>query len=238
MKRLKIDCKDYFVRESCVTNELVAKYAHILEKNGAYALHNKKDGKYYIGSTIVSLKDRLFENGSSHRYLYLRGEHRFINKSNISDFEIIILAYGDIDVRKVEKRYVRMLKTYLPERGYNLTTTGGFGGKYGSQHGTKNLINQTGTSWVTNRTNGKSCKVFNAHDIPEGYYPGKYGVSYCKNLDDELNILSDRTCDSEIMDITITRTDAVRYCCSTKSYTHRRLIKALEKFYNINLHIN
>lgn len=215
MKRFRFNCKECFNLRFSEMKDYVELHKDILCQKGVYALINKKEDKIYVGSTVTSLGERLFINGSSHAFMFRRNKHRFINNDNIEDFECLILEYGKIDVRDLEKKYVMILKSCESEYGYNLTTTGGFGSKLGNKTGIKNLVVQTNKLWVTDGVS-KSFKIDGIENIPKGYYPGNFGISYCKNLNDEYHILDNRNHQSDPVIMQITRSEAKKFCLSNR----------------------
>lgn len=92
----------------------------------------------------------------------------WININNLEQFEFIFIPNEDEDSVRLlkESRYIKLLKSYLPEYGYNIC---------------KNSVGGNGTGghrWVTNGV--KDLLIGLNSDTPEGFFPGQKKRSWVK----------------------------------------------------------
>ena len=95
-----------------------------VEAVGVYAIHNKKNDKYYIGSS-VNVKTRLKTHQRNMEKLQgsnLKMDEDFKTFEELNDFEFLVLktfpdnTITDYELRKTEKEFIEKYEAY---KGYN-----------------------------------------------------------------------------------------------------------------------
>lgn len=93
--------------------------------SGIYKIVNKVNGKYYVGSS-----KNIFERKSRHLKSLRNGSHhsihlqRAFNKYGENNFDFIIMETCEIDDTLLrEQFFLDELKPFLPEIGYNMSST-------------------------------------------------------------------------------------------------------------------
>lgn len=95
-----------------------------VKKVGVYAIHNIRNGKYYVGSS-VNISSRMKSHRSNIEALKgcnLKMKSDLPNKENIADFEFLVLeTFGDYELtegelRQKEDEYIHKYDAY---NGYN-----------------------------------------------------------------------------------------------------------------------
>lgn len=139
---------------------------------GVYLIRNKLTNKYYVGSTD-HYWERFFHRGHNYRGHYRRNDG-IITHDNVEEFEFILLTWTfnlPIDeIRKLERRIILFLKSYLPEYGYNRSRNG-----QSFKHG-----GNEGGFWINN---GMDNKFIYDDEIPEGWSRGMFRGKLITNLD-------------------------------------------------------
>lgn len=95
-----------------------------VSKVGIYAIHNKKNNKYYIGSS-VNIENRMKSHRSNlerKRGLNKKIEQDLLRSGNICDFEFIVLeTFEDQEITETQlrNRELDYIKQYDAYNGYN-----------------------------------------------------------------------------------------------------------------------
>lgn len=92
-----------------------------------YSIVNNKNNKFYIGQTKRNYRRRFKEHLCPHEGCpLLRKAIKKYGKENF-ECELLDIAYSQEEANIKEKMWIRLLKTYQPKNGYNLS----MGGKIG-----------------------------------------------------------------------------------------------------------
>lgn len=92
-----------------------------------YLIHNKINGKYYVGKTIYSLERRWSEHQTDARSGSSSYLHRAIRKYGAENFVISPLMStlgSDEELKKWEVELISLFRANDPNHGYNLTKGG------------------------------------------------------------------------------------------------------------------